>query len=107
MNVNEAILRGNVDELIDLRATLRAQKQWKPADDIRDFLETKYVFVFDAVWGQEVHHLNAAYFKRKDRFGETRSMSNRKYVEHRIAMELRADRVFNSWLTTMQKQKIN
>ncbi|OYW19981.1 MAG: hypothetical protein B7Z54_02405 [Sphingobacteriales bacterium 12-47-4] len=96
--VLESIQRGNVDELIHLRGELRKSKQWKPADDIRDFLETKLVFVFDAQWGQQAFYLTSSYFKFKDKFDHTREMSNRKYVEYRIAEDSRHERIFDGWL---------
>lgn len=90
----------NIDELIHERELARANKQWVRADEIRDFLETKWIFVFDAVYGQEVHHLNKDFFRFKDKFENTKKMTNRKYVEYTIERDSRANRVFDGWLKT-------
>lgn len=94
----------NIDQLIHEREVARQNKNWVRSDEIRDILEDRYVFVFDAVYGQEVHHLNKDFFRFKDKFEHTREMSKRKYVEYIIERDSRANRVFDGWLIT-QLQK--
>lgn len=92
-----------IDELIEDRKEARANKNWKLSDEIRDYLDTKLVFVFDAKWGQEVYYLPPSYFKNKERKIETVSMSNRQYVEHQIKQDIIAEKNFEAWLYSIQK----
>lgn len=92
-----------IDELIDERKEARANKNWKLSDEIRNFLDTKLVFVFDANFGQEVYYLTNGYFKKKERKIETIAMSNRQYVEYRIKQDLNAEKNFEAWLYSTRK----
>lgn len=92
-----------IDELIDDRRVARENKDWKLADEIRDYLETKLVFVFDANWGQEVLHLTKKYFERKELKIETLGMNKRQYVEYRIKQDINAEKLFESWLYSIRK----
>lgn len=94
-----------IDELIDERKEARANKNWKLSDEIRHYLDTKLVFVFDASWGQEVYYLTKSYFKDKDRKIETIVMSKRQYVEYRIKKDINADKNFKAWLYSTQKSQ--
>ena len=87
-----------IDELIEYRKEARENKNWKLSDEIRDYLNTKLVFVFDANWGQEVYYLTEGYFKNQERKIETMSMSKRQYVEYRIKQDINAEKNFEAWL---------
>lgn len=88
----------NVDELIYKRGLSRDKKQWGISDDIRDYLDSQLVFVFDATWGQEVYYLTDKYFTHKNKQIQTIGMSYRQYLEFKIQEGIRAEKIFNSWL---------
>ena len=92
-----------IDELIDERKEARANKNWKLSDEIRDYLDTKLVFVFDAKWGQEVYYLTDNYFKTQERKIETIAMSKRQYIEYKIKQDINADRNFEAWLFSTRR----
>lgn len=93
-----------IDQLIDLREELKLQKNYKEADSIRDYLDSKYVFIFDSKNGQEVYHLTEKFFKFKNKFEETAKMSNRKYVEHHLTQEKRAEKILDAWTYSNTKK---
>src|SRR3989344_3131219 len=90
--------RKYIDELIEDRKIARENKDWKLADEIRNYLDTKLVFIFDAKWGQEVWHLGDKYFERQERKIETSPMSKRQYVEYRIKQDINAEKNFEAWV---------
>ena len=92
-----------IDELIDLRKEARAEKNWQLADEIRNYLDTKLVFIFDAQWGQEVYYLTEKYFEAKNKRFETILMNPRQYVEHKIKKDLNVVKSFEAWLYSMRK----
>jgi len=92
-----------IDELIEERKLARENKDWKLSDDIRDYLDTKLVFVFDAKWGQEIYNLTEGYFKNKEREIETTAMNNRQYVEYQIKQDINANNNFEAWLYSIRK----
>lgn len=71
-----------IDELIDIRKYARVSKNWHLSDKIRDYLDEKLVFIFDANWGQEVYYSTECFFKRKEQKEETKLMTKRQYVEY-------------------------
>lgn len=46
-----------IDELVDIRAKARMNKNWELADRLRDYLDTKSVIIMDTKDGQIVHYL--------------------------------------------------
>mgnify|MGYP007053801226 CR=1 FL=1 len=92
-----------IDELIEYRKDARANKNYKLSDEIRNYLDTKLVFVFDAKWGQEVYYLTESYFKNQGRKIETMAMSKRQYVEYRIKQDINAEKKFEAWLYSTRK----
>lgn len=92
-----------IDELIDIRKNARDNKDWKLSDDIRNYLDVKLIFIFDAKWGQEVWYLTNDYFSHKERKIETTAYSNRQYVEHKIKEDIRAENNFDAWLYSVRK----
>lgn len=87
-----------IDELIEDRKIARENKDWKLSDEIRNYLDSKLVFIFDTKSGQEVWYLVEKYFERKERKTETIAMSKRQYVEFRIKQDINAEKNFESWL---------
>jgi hypothetical protein len=94
-----------IDELIEDRKYARANKNWKLSDEIRDYLDTKLVFVFDAKWGQEVYYLTEGYFKNQERKIETMAMSKRQFVEYKIQQDIKAEKNFEAWLYSTRKSE--
>lgn len=92
-----------IDELIEDRKIARENKDWKLADEIRNYLDTKLVFIFDAKCGQEVWYLTEKYFERQKRKIETMAMSKRQYVEYRIKQDINAEKNFEAWLYSTLK----
>ena len=78
-----------VDELIDMRRQSRIDKDWSLSDNIRDYLDTKHIFVFDHKEGQEVFH---------------RSSGTRASLIEEISREARAEKLFDSWLFTAKSK---
>ena len=46
-----------IDELVDIRAKSRENKDWELADRLRNYLDGKSVIIMDTKNGQEVHYL--------------------------------------------------
>lgn len=60
-----------IDELIYLRQTARENKDWKLSDEIRDYLDSKLVFVFDTKDSQQVYYFPYKYpFDEVHHYGE-------------------------------------
>jgi hypothetical protein len=72
-----------IDELIYIREQVRLEKNYELSDKIRNYLDDNSTFVFDTPTGQEVYH----YPNR-----------TRQEIVEEINKNSRADRVFNSWL---------
>lgn len=91
-----------IDELIDMRAEARLNNDWMFCDEIRNYLDTKLVFVFDGVKKQEVYYLTESYFKHQHKDPKTAGMSKRKYVEYQIKRDIAAEKNFDAWLYTIR-----
>lgn len=98
-------MKDNLDELIEDRRLARINKNWKLSDEIRDYLDAKMVFVFDASFGQEVYFLSEKYFSGKYKSPETASMTKRQYVEFLIKQEINSNKVFDAWVYSMNNLK--
>lgn len=92
-----------VDELIEDRKSARENKDFKLSDEIRNYLDTQLVFIFDMKWGQEVWYLTEKYFERMEHKAETMVMSKRQYVEYRIKEEINLTKGFDAWLYSTKK----
>jgi len=75
-----------IDELITLRDEARQKKNWNLSDDIRDYLDTKCVFVFDTPNGQVVYH---------------RKEGTREDLIENIKSEQKSQKLFDAWLFSM------
>ncbi|NJO63645.1 MAG: hypothetical protein HC836_37285 [Richelia sp. RM2_1_2] len=85
----------------------RVGKDYKLCDEIRNYLDTHLVFVFDAPHGQEVYYLTDSYFKWKSKIEQLRGLifTNRKFVEYRIKEDIRISAIFEGWLVTTKNSK--
>lgn len=98
-----------IDQLIEIRKQARENKDWKLSDEIRNYLDTKLVFIFDTKDDlgesfQEVFYLPECYFKNKENTMLWAAMSNRQYVEYKIKEEIRIEKLFDSWLYSTQNK---
>jgi len=79
-----------LDELITMREKARLNKNWDLADKIRDYLDTKHIFVFDKKEGLLIYHrLNGS---RQDLTEELKASS-------------RAEKIFDAWLFSIRLSK--
>ncbi len=92
-----------IDELIEDRKNARDNKDWKLSDEIRNYLDSKLVFIFDTKDGQEVYYLNENYFKNKNRKIETIAMSRRQFLEYQIKQDINSNNNFDAWLFSIKK----
>lgn len=107
----------NIEELIYLRKKARESKNWKAADEIRDYLDSQNVFIFDHPDNiQEVFHLPESYFnhiyfyntdgiewsetrvQKIERFHSIKFKSKRHFIEWNIRRERLAESRFEAWL---------
>lgn len=106
----------DIDELIDMRKDARLKKDWSTSDEIRDYLDSLLVFIFDVKDGQDVYHLNKKYFdevyeynidgvkwsetktQKIERLHSIKFETRRKFVEWNIQKDIRADKYFEAWL---------
>lgn len=77
-----------IDELIELRKHSRLAKDWGLSDDIRDYLDSKHIFIFDHKEGQEVYH---------------RTSGTRKDLIEEIEKDRLAEKRFDAWLYTAKQ----
>lgn len=101
--MTEKTINTNIDELIEQRKIARENKDWAKSDEIRNSLDSKLCFVFDTKEGQEIYHLTKKYFESKSKRIETEAMSNRQFVEFNIQSDIRANKMFDAWLYSVNK----
>ncbi|GAA3579333.1 hypothetical protein [Snuella lapsa] len=77
-----------IDELIVMREKARQSKNYKLSDNIRDFLDSKHVFVFDTPNAQVVYH---------------RTTGSREDLINELKKEQRAQKLFDAWLYSVNK----
>ena len=77
------------DELISIREKAREEKDWKLCDEIRDYLDTKSIFINDTPDGQEV------YFEVK---------GTREDLVNKININRIAESRFDAWLYSTLKK---
>jgi hypothetical protein len=107
-----------IEELIEARRKARVAKDWKSSDELRNYLDTKRVFIFDTKDGQEIHYLPESYFRLKVKtensvkvktftewFNDTSrvTMTERQYLELQIKNDIDADKNFDAWLFSTKK----
>ena len=76
-----------IDELIDIRADARKNKDWVLSDELRDYLDTKFIFIFDEVDGQVVYH---------------RTSGTRQDIINEIKRDRLANNIFEGWLFSVR-----
>ena len=87
----------SVDTLIEIRKQSRLDKDYKLSDEIRDYLDSKLVFIFDTKDAQDVYYLN------ENMFGKVKDVNKRKYIEQLIKRGIIANNNFESWLFSVRK----
>ncbi|MEJ2113275.1 MAG: hypothetical protein P8X62_06155 [Flavobacteriaceae bacterium] len=75
-----------IDELIEIRQEARLEQNWKLSDKIRDYLDTKHIFVFDTKDRQVVYH---------------RKNGTRQDFINQLKIEQRAQKLFDAWLHSL------
>ena len=81
-----------IENLIDIRKQYRADKNWQMCDAIRDYLDSKHVFIFDTPEGQVIY--NEVKGTRQD-------------VIDKINRDKKAEAAFDAWLySTKQSWRI-
>ncbi len=60
------------EELIFLRSVARESKNWAFSDEIRNYLDTKLIFIFDTKFGQEIYQITESYINRLFNYSEKR-----------------------------------
>lgn len=75
-----------IDELIEIRHETRLKKDWALSDKIRDYLDCKYIFIFDSEEGQIVYH---------------RKKESRNSLINKLKQEAKAEKLFNAWLFSL------
>lgn len=93
-----------------MRRTARAEKRWECSDVIRDIMDSLGAFVFDEKDGEQI------VLRREDKFfvhmekagvlNKTTFASKREYLKWRIQQDVRANKMFDAWLFTMNAKKI-
>lgn len=99
-----------IEELIDERKLARENKEWKLSDEIRNYLDEKFVFVFDVKDNdgkpfQEVHYLYGDYFNKIEtieRLYKIKFKSKREFVEWNIKQDISRTKRLDSWIYSMQ-----
>lgn len=76
-----------IDELIEIRKEAREEKNWVLSDQIRDYLDTKHIFVFDHKEGQEVFY---------------RKSGTRTEMISELQKDRDAEKLFESWLYSIK-----
>ncbi len=79
-----------IEEIIDLRRRAREAKDYYLSDVLRDYLDSKKVFVFDTKYGQEELC--------------TGNAKDRKEAERMVQSDIRAEKNFDAWLVSIRKQ---
>lgn len=78
----------SIDELVNSRKQARIKRNWNLSDKIRNYLDTKHVFVFDTEHGQVVYHRNE---------------TTRVELIDQLKKDDRAEQLFDAWLFSMSR----
>ncbi|WP_223551841.1 hypothetical protein [Aestuariivivens sp. NBU2969] len=77
-----------IDELIAIREEARECKNYNLSDKIRNYLDSKHIFIFDSANQQIVYH---------------RKKGSRQDLIKEIKKEQRAEKLFYAWLYSINK----
>jgi hypothetical protein len=83
----------HIDELIEMRAKARENKDWELSDEIRDYLDSKSVIIMDSKDGQIVYN---------ELHGTTRQD-----VVDREERDRQAEARYEAWIYTMSQNPQN
>ena len=78
----------NIDDIIEEREKARQEKNWKLSDEIRDYLDSINIFIFDTPKGQEVYY--------------PASPTTRANIEAKIKADIRYNALFDAWLFSIK-----
>ncbi len=94
------------DELILYRNELRRKQDWARADEIRAYLDSRFVFVFDHKEGPPtIYWATPAQFRfLKEKPHHFPDWTPRQYLEYRIKKDIAAEKAAASWQATMLKK---
>ncbi len=96
--------------LLIMRRAARAEKRWECSDVIRDILDSLGAFVFDEKDGeQRVMRRDEKFFVHMEKAGMLNNMTfenRREYLKWRIQQDIRANKMFDAWLFTMNAKKM-
>lgn len=103
----------HIDELIEDRRIARENKEWKLSDDIRNYLDEKFIFIFDVKGNdgkpfQEVHYLYNEYFNRMESVEGMENLkfkSKRDFLEWKIKQNIQSEKRFDAWLYSTLSSK--
>ena len=76
-----------IDELLAIREKARIAEKWELADKIREYLDTKQVFVFDKKDEQLVYH---------------RMKESRRDLIEQLKADAHAEKLFDAWLFSIR-----
>jgi len=79
-----------LSELVELRNIAREEKDWELSDKIRDYLDTKNVFIFDSPDGQIIYYELAG--------------TTRQDVIDKTNTDKRLNKIFDAWLYSTSKE---
>lgn len=126
-----------IDELLERRYLARENKDWKLSDEIRNYLDSKFVFVFDTKEGQEIYHMPESHFdkvynypekrieeedgsvtiipawsetklQKLERLHNIKFTTKRQFVEWEIKQDIKVEKFFEAWLySTLESMKRN
>lgn len=81
----------HIDELVEMRAKARENKDWAFADEIRNYLDSKGAIIMDTKDGQEVYH----------------TKETREQLIKRLSEDKRLDTIVDAWIYSMLKSSKN
>jgi len=89
VNLKKEIKDYYLSELVELRNIARQEKNWELSDKIRNYLDTKNIFIFDSPDGQIIYYELAG--------------TTRQDVIDRINEDKRLNKIFDAWLYSTLK----
>lgn len=73
-----------IDEIIGDREKARIEKNWALSDEIRNYLDSKNIFIFDTKNGQEIYYPTIK--------------KTRQQIEFEMKEDIRLNKIFDAWL---------
>lgn len=99
-----------VDELINLRKEARENKDYKLSDEIRNYLDEKFIFIFDTKDNdgkpfQEVYYFPESHFEKQQRIEGIHNLNfktKREFVEWNIKRDIHMEKRIDAWIYSVQ-----